>query len=84
VIQFAVADGPTLPIDDLLRALPGVSDVRHENGSVSLATSEVHRAVPALLDTLNRHQASLSLLTTHSATLEDVFVSLTGRHLRDS
>ena len=84
VIQFAVADGPTLPIDDLLRALPGVSDVRHENGSVSLATSEVHRAVPALLDTLNRHHASLSLLTTHSATLEDVFVSLTGRHLRDS
>jgi ABC-2 type transport system ATP-binding protein len=84
VIQFAVADGPTLPVDDLLRVLPGVSDVRHENGSVSLATSEVHRAVPALLDTLNRHQASLSLLTTHSATLEDVFVSLTGRHLRDS
>ena len=38
----------------LLRALPGVSDVRHENGSVSLATSEVHRAVPALLDALNR------------------------------
>ena len=51
---------------------------------MSLATSEVHRALPALLDALNRHQASLSLLTTHSATLEDVFVSLTGRHLRDS
>jgi hypothetical protein len=28
--------------------------------------------------------ASLSLLTTHSATLEDVFVKLTGRHLRDA
>jgi hypothetical protein len=26
---------------------------------------------------------TLTLLTTHSATLEDVFVSLTGRHLRD-
>jgi hypothetical protein len=26
---------------------------------------------------------TLALLTTHTATLEDVFVSLTGRQLRD-
>jgi ABC-2 type transport system ATP-binding protein len=84
VIQFAVTDAPTLPGDEVLRALPGITDVRHEDGTVSLATSEVHRAVPALLESLNRHDAALSLLTTHSATLEDVFVSLTGRHLRDS
>ena len=36
-----------------------------------------------LLDVLRARAATLSLLTTHSATLEDVFVSLTGRHLRD-
>ena len=83
VIQFAVSDTATLPGDDALRALPGVGDVRHEDGNVSLATSEVHRAVPALLHALNQRQASLSLLTTHSATLEDVFVAMTGRHLRD-
>jgi len=84
VIQFAVADPLTLPSDDVFRALPGVSDVRHEDDSVSLATSEVHRALPALLDVLRATDAALSLLTTHSATLEDVFVSLTGRHLRDA
>jgi ABC-2 type transport system ATP-binding protein len=39
--------------------------------------------VPALLDLLRARQATLSLLSTHSATLEDVFVSMTGRHLRD-
>jgi ABC-2 type transport system ATP-binding protein len=39
--------------------------------------------VPALLDFLRQRQASLSQLTTHSATLEDVFVTLTGRQLRD-
>jgi ABC-2 type transport system ATP-binding protein len=83
VIQFAVSDVTTLPADAELRALPGVSDVRHEDGNISLATSEVHRAVPALLQALNQRQASLTLLTTHSATLEDVFVSMTGRHLRD-
>lgn len=83
VIEFALADGAPLPEDSELRALPGVTDVRHENGSISLATSQVHRAVPALMDALRARNAALSLLTTHSATLEDVFVSLTGRHLRD-
>jgi ABC-2 type transport system ATP-binding protein len=84
MIEFAVAS-PASPPDDLtLRALPGVRDVRRQNGTVALATSEVHRAVPALLDSLREANASLSLLATHSATLEDVFVSLTGRHLRDA
>ena len=84
VIAFAVADPVTLPSDDHLSALPGVSEVRHDAETTSLATSEVHRALPALLDALRVHQATLTLLTTHSATLEDVFVSLTGRHLRDA
>jgi ABC-2 type transport system ATP-binding protein len=83
VIEFALTDPAHVPDDDVLSALPGVSDVRHDPETTSLATSELHRAVPALLDTLRQRHATLSLLTTHSATLEDVFVSLTGRHLRD-
>jgi ABC-2 type transport system ATP-binding protein len=83
VVEFAVSGGDA-PVDELLRSLPGVLDVRRQNGHVSLATSELHRTVPALLDALGGASASLSLLNTHSATLEDVFVSLTGRHLRDA
>jgi ABC-2 type transport system ATP-binding protein len=83
VIEFAVTTPAGMPEDDLLRALPAVSDVRRDVESVSLATTELHRSLPALLDTLRERHATLTLLTTHSATLEDVFVSLTGRHLRD-
>ena len=83
VIEFGVSDATRLPADDDLRALPGVREVRREDATVSLATAEVHRSVPALLDALRARGAALTLLTTHSATLEDVFVSLTGRHLRD-
>ena len=36
-----------------------------------------------LLDELTRQGIPLTELRTHSATLEDVFVALTGRHLRD-
>lgn len=83
VIEFAVTNPDQMPGDADLQALPAVTEVRRNAGSVSLATTEVHRSLPALLDTLRARGASLSLLTTHSATLEDVFVSLTGRHLRD-
>jgi ABC-2 type transport system ATP-binding protein len=83
MIEFAVVEGSGRLEDAALKALPGVRDVRHESASTSLATSEVHRAIPALLDMLRQRGLTLSLLTTHSATLEDVFVALTGRHLRD-
>ncbi len=66
-----------------LRTIPGVRDVRHDNGVVQIQATELHRAVPALLEALTSQGVALTELRTHSATLEDVFVSLTGRHLRD-
>jgi ABC-2 type transport system ATP-binding protein len=82
VVEFAIADGRSIAKTDLT-ALPGVRDVRVDEKHTSLSTSEVHLTIPALLDLLRRHDATLSLLGTHSATLEDVFVTLTGRQLRD-
>ena len=41
-------------------------------------------AIPALLDELERRELPLARLTTRHVSLEDVFVSLTGRHLRDN
>jgi ABC-2 type transport system ATP-binding protein len=84
VVEFAVRSGRPAPRVESLRKLPGVTDVRIEEGRMLLSASEVHLAVPALLAVLEASGASLSLLTTHSATLEDVFVKLTGRHLRDA
>jgi ABC-2 type transport system ATP-binding protein len=66
-----------------LRRIPGVHEVRTENAVVLLQVSELHTAVPALLAELTRQNLPLTELRTHSATLEDVFVTLTGRHLRD-
>jgi len=72
------------PLDlDALRALPDVEAVRAEEGRTGLTVREMHRAVPAILDALDRQSVALTRLTTHHATLEDVFVALTGRHLRE-
>jgi ABC-2 type transport system ATP-binding protein len=66
-----------------LKVLPGVRGFHSRNGGFSLTVSEIGLALPALLSELSRQRAELITLTTHQATLEDVFVSLTGRMLRD-
>jgi len=48
-----------------------------------LHVGETHLAVPAVLEKVTHLGRKLVHLTTRSATLEDVFVALTGRHLRD-
>jgi ABC-2 type transport system ATP-binding protein len=84
VVEFAVADEHAKAIDQqVLRALPSVEDAVLDGGSWRLTVREVHRAVPALLAALSERGAPPTDLATHHATLEDVFMSLTGRRLRD-
>jgi ABC-2 type transport system ATP-binding protein len=68
--------------DDLL-AIPTVTSVREGGDRITLTAGEPHRALPALLDLIRARSIKLAGLTTRTATLEDVFVTLTGRHLRD-
>jgi ABC-2 type transport system ATP-binding protein len=83
VIEFAVA-GTDAAIDAAaLAALPSVEKVVHDGSSWRLTVREVHRAVPSLLNALSQRSLEPTQLTTHHATLEDVFMSLTGRRLRD-
>jgi ABC-2 type transport system ATP-binding protein len=84
VIEFAAANGDAPLVAERLRQLPGVCDVRTSAGIVSLSATELHTALPALLAALDEAGVPLSMLATHSASLEDVFVKLTGRHLRDT
>jgi ABC-2 type transport system ATP-binding protein len=66
-----------------LTALPAVLSARRAGAGWTLQVAAAHEAVPALLAELGRRDAALTELRTHSPTLEDVFVSLTGRGLRD-
>jgi ABC-2 type transport system ATP-binding protein len=84
VIECTIADGDRPPSSDRLSQLPGVWEARVENRGIVVIAEHVHLALPALLTTLDEQGATLSMLTTHHATLEDVFVSLTGRHLRET
>jgi ABC-2 type transport system ATP-binding protein len=85
MVEFQVG-GSSSVVDanaDAWRGLPGVESVRHDNGLVCLNVREPHLTIPALLDAVTKQGKQLLHLTTRQASLEDVFVRLTGRHLRE-
>jgi ABC-2 type transport system ATP-binding protein len=81
IVAFS-SPSPAVSLEALQR-LPAVLAARPGPDGFTLTVERVHQAVPALLDYLESAGAPLERLTTHTATLEDVFVTLTGRHLRD-
>jgi ABC-2 type transport system ATP-binding protein len=83
VVEFVLVGGVEVPDVDY-QQLPGVTAVAHAEGKVRLTATHVHRVVPELMRLLAERGAVLDELTTHHATLEDVFLKLTGRHLRDA
>jgi ABC-2 type transport system ATP-binding protein len=88
VVEFALdlnnvqSNGQTVG-PKALAALDSVKSVRCEADSFSLHVQEPHLAIPALISYLRETGVSLARLITRHASLEDVFVKLTGRHLRD-
>ena len=82
VVEFAVSGGDGSN-GDSWGTLPGVQSVRSEDGLFSLQVNEPHETIPALLVEVQKQHAQLVHLTTRQASLEDVFVKLTGRHLRE-
>jgi len=84
VVEFQISHNRTSdPDPKRWRSLPSVESVRCEDSTVCLGVREPHLTIPALLDTVRRDGHQLEHLSTRQASLEDVFVQLTGRHLRE-
>jgi ABC-2 type transport system ATP-binding protein len=83
IIDFALMNGAA-PDAAWLTSLPTVKSTRQEADHFCLSVTEPHVALPALLHGLRERGEELASLTTRHASLEDVFVSLTGRHLSEA
>jgi len=92
IVEFAISSfdlraqksGTAAAIDPaILTAIPGVSSHRLNGSLHQLSVSELHTTVPGIFAALAERGLHLSEFRTHSASLEDVFVRLTGRNLRD-
>ncbi len=82
VVEFELEAGQSID-DASLAALPGVRGVRTVLSAKQLTVEQPHVALPALIAHLKSRSVEFERLTTHHSTLEDVFVSLTGRQLRE-
>ena len=83
VVEFSVSgnsDGAAL---QSWNGLPSVESVREDDGLIALNVKHPHLTIPALLEAIDKQGSQLQHLTTRQASLEDVFVRLTGRHLRE-
>jgi ABC-2 type transport system ATP-binding protein len=86
VVEFSVngnSNAVAPSESEVWRVLPGVESAREDDGIIALNVKEPHLTIPALLDAVKRQGHELQHLSTRQASLEDVFVRLTGRHLRD-
>ncbi len=84
VVEVRVAGDDRAPlVPSELLDLPSVRAAHVEAGAMLLTVGEPHVAIPALLERLRGLGRELAGLTTRTASLEDVFVALTGRHLRE-
>ena len=84
VVEIAVENGGAGDLrPEELAGLPSVRAVHAEAGHFVLTVAEPHVAIAPLLERVASCGHRLSSLATRHASLEDVFVSLTGRHLRD-
>ena len=70
--------------EEILAAVPGLGDRRRRDGRWLVGAASLAEALPALMAALDRAGARTVSLSTHRSTLEDVFISLTGRELRDA
>lgn len=85
VVQFSLVDAdPRTLSEGELTALEGVRSARYEGAEVTLSVVRTQAAIEALFALIKRRGLELEDLRTHRPTLEDVFVSLTGKHLRDA
>ena len=79
-VRFDATDGLD---DDALAGLPAVTSVKHDDEAVLLYSTDVGATVGGLLELTNTRGVEAENLGIRRATLEDVFLDLTGRALRD-
>ncbi len=86
IVEFAIegagAEGDPATAEWFV-GIDSVLSARAEADGFALTVQAPHRAIPALLEVLETRGQPLARLTTRHVSLEDVFVALTGRHLRD-
>jgi ABC-2 type transport system ATP-binding protein len=69
--------------DEAFAGVTGLAGMRRRGEAFTLSVEALHVALPAVLDAVSSKGASLAALSTRQATLDDVFLAITGHSLRE-
>ncbi|MBK7670764.1 MAG: ABC transporter ATP-binding protein [bacterium] len=85
IVTFTIdgEPGDGVLAESALAALPGVRSVTPQQAAWVLSVDQAGATLPAIIALLESRGLRMDSLSTHQATLEDVFVHLTGRGLRE-
>lgn len=81
VVEFSIDQDPDAVDLSVIQAFPSVDQVEKNDSNFHVTVGQPHTVLPKLVNHLGEKGMTLASLTTRHASLEDVFVSLTGRHL---
>jgi ABC-2 type transport system ATP-binding protein len=79
IIEVSFDGSPDLS----LHSLPGIKKIRSEDGLNYLEVEKITNTLPALMRTASEHNVNIKTLECRKVTLDDLFISMTGRHLKD-
>ncbi len=84
IVEFSLEENRGVSAEMDWTDLPAVTGASIEVGRHLLSVSQPHVVIPALINRIEQRGWKLASLTTRHASLDDVFVSLTGRHVEES
>jgi ABC-2 type transport system ATP-binding protein len=84
VLGIRLSNGQEKKLDQLLGDLPdSLRNLICQNGMLRLVASDTMDTLPAVFSELRRHGLDVEDVSVRKKTLEDVFIALTGRRLRE-
>jgi ABC-2 type transport system ATP-binding protein len=82
-VELHDAQTDRLRLAENLQSVPGVESVELRNGSMRIGLHDLSADSPVVLHWLGEHGHRVQHLASERVTLETMFLTLTGRNLRD-
>jgi ABC-2 type transport system ATP-binding protein len=79
IIEVSFDQDPDFSLHDL----PGIRSIRNDNGMNYLEVEKITNTLPALMKMTEKNNVKIKTLECRKVTLDDLFISMTGRHLKE-
>jgi ABC-2 type transport system ATP-binding protein len=83
LIVLGIPDGAPPSVDEALRGLPHSLEVSRVDHHISIRARHTHQALIGIIETMDRASVSIQSLEILEPNLESVFLTLTGKRLRE-